>query len=256
MRQGGNLVRTDVRARMEARGRSIHPATVVASHDNGAVAIERTRRVRVAIVAAERLFREALRMLLASDDGLHVVGHAAQWTDGATFAEDPQPHVIVFDPCAPDRDPVDAISRITRQTPASKVLLLTASRDSRELCRALKAGARGYVSKDAGLSDLTKAIRGVHEGEVWAERRLIGDLLADVDAAPSQPPPQTCGLTAREQEILRLLASGGTNRHIGQMLFISEKTVKTHLKNIFRKLHVTRRLQAVLYAVGQGLREP
>jgi two-component system nitrate/nitrite response regulator NarL len=130
---------------------------------------------------------------------------------------------------------------------------LTLTWDESALRGALTAGADGYVSKEASISELTTAIRGVHDGDAWVDRRvLLRWLRGDVSAGGASAAGEADTLTAREREILGLLASGGTNKEIARTLSISDKTVKTHLNNIFRKLGVTRRLQAVLYAVRHG----
>jgi two-component system, NarL family, response regulator LiaR len=142
-----------------------------------------------------------------------------------------------------------------RASPDAKSLLITPSADDARICRALKAGATGYVSKDASVSDLRNAVRGVFRGELWVERRLIVGILKGTDPIGGAVSERPAGsLTDREREVLRSLTSGGTNRDIAETLSISEKTVKTHLNNIFRKLHVARRLEAVVFAIRQGLR--
>ena len=214
-------------------------------------------RITTVIVAAERLVGEALRALLASERDVYIVGEAVQWSAAIEMIQKKKPHVVVFDLTVPDVDYAEALSLIKRHSPESRILLLLASADAAGVRRALKAGANGYVSKSASLADLTKAICGVHRGEVWVERKLLSDIVLRLAGGTSRRASEKKGerLTSRERQILRVLASGGTNRHIAEALFISEKTVKTHLNNIFRKLNVTRRLQAVLYALSHGLRE-
>lgn len=220
----------------------------------------REEPVRVLVVAAERLFAEALCVLLGREPGLAVVGEVGSGVAALAAIEQLEPDVVLFDPRLPDADYADIIRLGTRRAPAAKIVVLTASRDGAEICRALKAGARGYVSRQSGLSAVVTAIHGVQRGDTWVEPTLIAEALSAAEA-PRPADPDALGhggggLTAREREILRLLAAGGTNRHIAEALFISEKTVKTHLHHIFRKLNVTGRLQAVVHAVRLGLRQP
>lgn len=223
----------------------------------GAVAVPAVRPIRVVIVAAERLFGEALRVLLSSGHGIHVVEHAATWDAAIEAIRGNKPDVVLLDADISKIEILVALRLITEHSPDSRTLVLTAAGDGVEMARALRAGANGYVSKNAVLADVTRAIHAVYQGDVWVERKLIAELL-NREALPSDRTSNQSdrGLTAREQQVLRHLASGGTNRRIGEELYISEKTVKTHLGHIFRKLNVTRRLQAVLYAIQHGLREP
>ena len=221
--------------------------------------------IRVVFVGGERLLGETLRLLFGRDEDIEIVGHVPRWMRARDISVHWKPDVVLVDFDPSDLDANELIHAMKQERPDCKVILLTASRDSVAICRAVKLGASGYVSKDSGPSDVTKAIRGVHQGEVWVERRLIRDLIAELSTptAPEPPKPEagreqvhaaTNGdLTRREREILAQLAGGRTNRHIAEVLFISEKTVKTHLNSIFRKLKVSGRLQAVLYAVGHGL---
>jgi two-component system nitrate/nitrite response regulator NarL len=149
------------------------------------------------------------------------------------------------------------IEALKHRKPQVKSLVLMADGDEAVMFDALRAGANGFVSKNSGVGDLAKAIHAVHAGELWATRALMARFVGverDHDGDRGSVTESKETLTAREQEILRLLAAGGSNKDIAQALFISEKTVKTHLHNIFHKLHVTRRLSAVMYAIRQGLR--
>jgi len=212
--------------------------------------------VRV-IVVAEGLLGEALCALLSGQPGVDIVGRAADAARALAAVRDVQPDVVLLELRGAGVDDSDLIRRIRGEAPDTRVLLLVAEQDAAAIYRALKAGAKGYVSRNASLAAVTKAIRGVYAGDVWVERRLIAEALWGPGAADAPEARRDARgsdtLTAREREILRLLAAGGTNRHIAEALFISEKTVKTHLNNIFRKLNVTRRLQAVVYAVRSGL---
>jgi len=140
----------------------------------------------------------------------------------------------------------------------TKAIMLAAAMNERTIFKALKAGAKGYLSRNASVSNLIKAIKAVHEGDVWVERKLIARFFQGEATLHFQREEgggmTNQELTPREQEILRYLPYGLTNKEIAQALFISEKTVKSHLNSIFKKLNVTRRLQAILYAIRQGLK--
>ncbi|NOR54234.1 MAG: response regulator, partial [Candidatus Aminicenantes bacterium] len=139
----------------------------------------------------------------------------------------------------------------------TKALMLSAAMDEAVIFKALKAGAKGYLSKDISSSDLIKAIQTVHQGELWIERKLMARFFEGETTADSGEEARAGTLkevlTLREKEILSILTKGHTNKEIAQTLFISEKTVKSHLNNIFRKLNVTRRLQAILYTINRGM---
>jgi DNA-binding NarL/FixJ family response regulator len=137
----------------------------------------------------------------------------------------------------------------------TKPLLLTAVRDEESIFNALKAGAKGYLSKDASSSDLVKAIKAVHQGEMWIEAKLISKFFEMEAATGFKKIDQNDTkneLTNREKEILSCLAKGMTNKQIAKALFVSDKTVKAHLNSIFKKLNVTRRYEAIIFAIQKG----
>jgi DNA-binding NarL/FixJ family response regulator len=205
--------------------------------------------ITVVICSAMRLFGEALRVLLNSENDLHIAGHAQQWRNAVTLVADSKPDVVLLDAGFARLEVPAAIRLVRQESPRARTLVLSATCDAAGMRLALDAGAAGYVSKDSPPAELTRAIHAVHRGDVWVEPTLVA-------AALGEP----CGrraaahLTAREKEILRLLASGWTNRDIARALHISDKTVKTHLNNTFRKLNVSRRVEAALYAVRTGLK--
>jgi DNA-binding NarL/FixJ family response regulator len=205
-----------------------------------------------------RLFREGLRLMLARDESIDVVDEAANRVQAIDLVRDFQPDVVLLDIILPEIHGIGVFRQIREESPKTKPLVLIPPKeDETMIFKALKLGAKGYVSKDATVSDLIKAIRAVYQGDVWVERKLITRFFDAQDMAHFQGEQQEGRtkeeLTSREQEVLRCLTKGWTNKEIGQALFISEKTVKTHLNNIFKKLNVTRRLQAILYAIQRGL---
>lgn len=215
------------------------------------------RSIRLVIADDQALFREGLRLLLSRDGSIEVVGEAVNEVQLIEIVRTLQPDILLLNFHMPGVDGLDAALFIKQTSPVTKVLLLPAARDEAMILKALKAGVRGYLSMNASGSDLLKAIQALYHGELWVERRLMAALLEGesfTDLKPEEQHPRIKELlTAREREILRLVASGSTNKETAQALFISEKTVRSHLSNIFRKLQVTRRAQAIAYAIRRGL---
>ncbi len=212
--------------------------------------------IRLVIADSHQLFRAGLGLLLSSEEGIALVGEAAHGLETIEVVSTLQPDVVLLDITMPGIDSVGIIRPIKQQSPGTKPLMLTAARDDDLILKALRAGAKGYLSKDTTVSHLTKAIQAVHEGELWVDRKLVARFVEQevvAELRENRRGREQEALTTREDESLRLLASGGTNKEIAQALLISEKTVKCHVHSIFRKLNITRRLQAILHAVHCGL---
>jgi DNA-binding NarL/FixJ family response regulator len=216
-------------------------------------------QIRVAIVSDHKLFREGLRLSLGQAESIEIVGEAVNWPQAIYVINNLNPDVVLLSINIPDMDSIEAIALIRQKNPKIKTLILGASNEEATIFNAMKAGAKGYISKDASVSDLIKAIQTIHQGELWVERKLMFKFFDKGGIADSKDEDRhgrgriKHELTSREQEVLRLLTKGYTNKEIAQALFVSEKTVKSHLNNIFRKLNVTRRLQAILYAINHGV---
>ena len=214
-------------------------------------------RIRIVIADGHRLFREGMCLILGQEKGIQIVGEAVNELQTINVVNELKPDVVLLDITIAKIDGTQVVLPIRQKSPKTKALMLTAALDEAMIFKSLKAGAKGYVSKDSSVSDLTKAIKAVHQGELWIERKLMSrffDQEAIADSKGGNPHGRTKeGLTPREREVLHFLATGCTNKEIAQDLFISEKTVKTHLSSIFRKLKVTRRLQAILCAIREGL---
>jgi DNA-binding NarL/FixJ family response regulator len=215
-----------------------------------------TDKIRVVIADDHRLIRESLRQILSGEANIKVVGEAATGPRAIDVITQLKPDIVLLDIYMPEMDGFSAIQPIREKSPKTKILILTVAMDEDMVFKALKAGAKGYISKDASFSDLIKAIQTIHQGEVWVERKLISRFLEEEAVVDTEEDPVGAiekDLTPREQEVLRCLATGCKNKEIGEALFISEKTVKTHLKSIFRKLNVSTRLEATLHAIAKGL---
>lgn len=224
--------------------------------------------IRVLVVDDQRLMRDGLRALLELQAGLLVVGEAGNGVEALAQVAALQPDVVLMDLRMPQLDGVAATRAIRERGPQPRVLVLTTFDDDQYVFAALKAGAAGYVLKDLPATELAAAIRTVHQGGVHLDPAVASKVVAElarlqapgagvppVVPALSAPlaPPQVEELTAREHDVLRLLATGASNREIGEQLFISEGTVKNHISSILGRLGLRDRTQAALYAKEHGL---
>ena len=213
-------------------------------------------KIRIVIVEDHRLFREGLRLILNGEKRFEIVGEATNGLQAIDVISNLKPDVVLLDIKMPELSGIEVIPIIKNKSPETKILMLTASKDEANILQSLKAGAKGYLSKNASTSVLFKAIKVVHRGELWVERKLVTNLfqesiIGDSDREYRQKNRKK-NLTPREQEVLCLLTTGCTNKEIANELFISEKTVKSHLNKIFKKLNVSRRLDAILSAIKLG----
>ena len=216
-----------------------------------------THPLQVIIVDDHRLFREGLRLILKGMNGVDIVAEAANGIQAIELIDKLKPDIAIVDITIPQLNGLNLLTVIKQKSPETKALMLTNSTDEDAIIKALMAGAKGYLSKDASVSCLLNAIKVIDNGELWVERKLIAKYFNDAANSNSvqQEPRKKANqaLTPREKEVLHLLTEGKTNKEIAQKLFISEKTVKSHLNRIFKKFNVTRRLEAILYAIKQGL---
>ena len=232
------------------------------------------KAVRVLVADDQKVVREGIVMLLGLLPGIEVVGAAADGEEAVALAAEQQPDVVLMDLRMPRCDGVEATRRIRAAQPGTEVVVLTTYADDASLFPALEAGARGYLTKDAGAEEIAKAITDVRSGAAGLSPRIQARLLerlagpgpapapqapAAVPAAsgpapvPTTAPALPDGLTVREAEVLRLIAEGLSNAEIAAGLFVSMATVKTHINNLFAKTGVRDRAQAVGYAYRHGL---
>jgi DNA-binding NarL/FixJ family response regulator len=223
--------------------------------------------IKVLIADDQRAVREGLALLVSLIDGVEVIGMACDGAEAVRLAEAHHPDVIMMDLRMPGTDGIAATADLSHRLPASHVLVLTTYADEEAILPALRAGARGYLTKDASAEQIEAAIRAVRTGQTHLDPVVQERLVAAVLSQPStvsapasgprqEPKPPPAGLTAREAEVLTLLASGLSNREIAQRLFLSNATVKTHINRIFAKTGVRDRAQAVRYAHLHGLAGP
>jgi len=214
-------------------------------------------KVRVVIVDDHTLFREGLRTILGIEDYIEVVADAESAEDIVELVWQTRPDVLLLDIRMPQGCGLDAVPAVLRISPRTQVLVLTACDEKEEHVRAFKLGAKGVILKDSARQTLMQAIHAVCAGQVWVDPRMTTALVEEL----SHLGPESGGgggrdengLTERELEIVRLVASGYKNKEVGATLTISERTVKTHLTNIFQKLGVRDRVGLVMYALRHGL---
>jgi len=212
-------------------------------------------KIRVLVVDDHAMFREGIRSLLEGYEDVEIVGEAAQGREAIEKVCQLAPQVVLMDIAMPVMGGLEATRRIQKESPNTRVLVLTQYEDSEYILSLLRAGARGYISKTATASELVSAIRAVHKGESFlypsAATTLIEEYLMRVGGEKNEYER----LTDREREILQLVAEGHTNREIAESLFISVKTVLRHRTNIMEKLDFHNRTELIKYAISKGLIE-
>jgi DNA-binding NarL/FixJ family response regulator len=206
--------------------------------------------IRILIADDHSVVRQGLRMFLALDAELEVVGEAEDGARALALAHELKPDVVLMDLLMPVMDGLAATTAIREQLPDTEVIALTSVLEDVSVVGAVKAGAIGYLLKDTKADDLCRAIKAAAAGQVQLSPEAAARLVREVRAPES---PQA--LTERENDVLRLLAQGKANKEIAAALVIGEKTVKTHVSNILMKLGVQSRTQAALYAAQTGLAE-
>ncbi|MGN9908455.1 response regulator [Phytohabitans sp. LJ34] len=215
--------------------------------------------VRVLVVDDQQLVREGIASLLGIQPGITVVGTAADGKAAVNAAAELAPHVVLMDVRMPEMDGVEATAILHRRAPEVRVIMLTTFDDEEYVLQALRAGASGYLLKDLPAADLAQAVRLANAGVAQLDSSVTASLaaaLARGGARPVAPPPAPRPdevLTAREIDILRLVATGSTNREIAGRLFLSEGTVKNHISRILGRLGLRDRTQAAVYAHDHGL---
>ena len=213
-----------------------------------------TRVARVLVVDDQTLFRTGLTSLLSADERVEVVGQAVDGNDAVKQAAKLRPDVVLMDIKMPNMDGIEATRRIIEALPGTKILILTTFETDSQVIQALKAGASGYVLKDSSAAAIVSSIVAVMSGErVMAS--AVANRVLEMLTGTATPKEFYDGLTNREIEILKLLAGGMANKQIAFRLKISEKTVRNHVSNMYEKLGIYDRSQAVLYAVKKGLVE-
>jgi DNA-binding NarL/FixJ family response regulator len=216
--------------------------------------------IRVLIVDDQTLVRDGFRMILDAQEDIEVVGEASDGVEAVSQARALRPDVVLMDVRMPGRDGLQATRELLREMPAARVLILTTFDLNEYVYEAMKAGASGFLLKDVPRAQLVDGVRTVAAGEALLApaitRRLIEEFVQRPPAELRPPPPRLDELTAREREVLLLVARGRSNAEIAGELFVTEATVKTHVAHALAKLRLRDRVQAVVFAYESGLIEP
>lgn len=213
--------------------------------------------IRVLIVDDHAVVRIGLKTLLANTAGFRVVGEAGTVAESIALAVQARPDVVLMDVRLPDGSGVEACRRIKADNPEVRVVMLTSYQDEEAIVGAVMAGASGYLLKQADSDRLTQAIRDAAAGESSLDPRAAGTLLSQFrELSAKQAEAELAGLTDRERRMLALIAEGYTNRAIGEVLHLSEKTVRNHVSQLLRKLGFQRRSQAAAWAGQRRLELP
>jgi DNA-binding NarL/FixJ family response regulator len=218
--------------------------------------------IRVVIVDDQSLVRFGFRMILEAEQDIEVLGEAGTGDDGVAVVARVRPDVVLMDVRMPGSDGIGATARITRETPHARVLILTTFDLDDYVYAGLRAGASGFLLKDAPASELLNAIRTIAAGDAVlapsATRRLLDRFVPELDRAPAdrRPPEALADLTDREREVFSLVAAARSNREIAATLHLSEGTVKVHVSRLLAKLGLRDRVQAVVLAYETGIVRP
>lgn len=212
----------------------------------------RAKRIRVLIAEDHTVVREGLCALIEARPEMEVVGQASDGVEAVLQARALRPDVIVMDLVMPRKGGAEAIAEIKAQDPGARILVLTSFAEDRLALEAIKAGATGYLLKDSSSRDLLQAIHDVYRGELSLQPSTALKVIRALHGPP-EPPPAGSTLTAREVEVLKLVAQGLSNQEVALDLGVSERTVTTHVSSILGKLNLANRTQAALYAVHEGL---
>ncbi len=208
-------------------------------------------RISILVADDHPLFREGVVHSLTAEPDFDVVGQADCGEDVLRLACDLVPDVVMLDITMPGWGGILTAEKIRAACPATRVLMLTVAEDEDKLLASFKAGARAYVLKGVSAHELARVVRSVAQGEVYVTPSLAAGILVTLTRSPAPQDPLE-GLTERESEILKLVVDGLTNRHIGERLHLSEKTIKHYITNILEKLHVRSRMEAAMLAVRGG----
>src|SRR5258708_4842 len=217
--------------------------------------------IRTLIVDDHALFRRGLEIVLVTEPDIEVVGQASDGAEAVQRAGEALPDVVLMDIRMPRSSGIEACRAIKDVAPSARIIILTMSDEEEDLFDAIKAGASGYLLKDIPLDEVAESVRSVHRGQSLINPSMAPKLITQFatlarregeERAEQVPAPK---LTDREMEVLKLVAKGSSNRDIGRELFISENTVKNHVRNILEKLQIHSRMEAVMVAVREKLIE-
>jgi two-component system response regulator NreC len=213
-------------------------------------------RIKVLLADDHALFRQALTSLIAAEDGIDVVGDVENGREAVRAVGEVNPDIVLMDAAMPGLNGLEATRLIRRAAPVTRVIMLTGFVDEESLVEALRAGASGYVLKNADLSELVVAIRAVNRGETYLARAVSASFNVAEALYRSRSDDQGTagnGLTSREREVLQLVAEGYTNQGIAHELCVTVKTVEAHRSHLMTKLHTRNRTDLIRYAIRKGI---
>lgn len=211
--------------------------------------------ITVVIVDDHSLIRQGIRAFFDTQPDINVVGEAASGDEAIRVCTELVPDVVLMDLLMPGMGGIECTREVKRISPATQVVVLTSFHEDEQILPAIRAGALSYLLKDVGPAELVDAVRKAARGQIVLSSQVAGRILQALNGDTQTLDP-IADLSDRELEILRLVAEGGNNAAIAERLFISDKTVKSHVRNILAKLHVTDRTQAAAYAWRKGLIKP
>jgi two-component system NarL family response regulator len=216
--------------------------------------------IRVLVADDQALFRRGLGAVLGAEEDIQLVAEAGDGEAAVARAIETAPDVVLMDVRMPRVNGIEAARRIRELLPSTRILMLTVSDEEDDLYEAIKAGAIGYLLKDISAEDVATAIHAVMRGQSLISPSMASKLLSEFkalsDRAAEKEQLRAPVLTSRELEVLKLVARGMSNREVAEQLYISENTVKNHMRNILEKLHLHSRMEAVMYAVRKRLLDP
>jgi NarL family two-component system response regulator LiaR len=209
--------------------------------------------IRVLVADDHPLVRDGIRSLLQTQPDLDLVGEAANGVEAVALARELAPDVVLLDLVMPAMDGLEALARIMEHNPSAHVLVVTSFADDDKVFPAIKAGALGYILKEASPGTLCEAIRDVYRGELWLHPAIARKVIAEIRQPAEEPSGPGQSLTRRELDVLQLIAQGLSNQDIADQLVLSPTTIGHYVSNILSKLHLANRTQAALYALREGL---
>ncbi|AJO57565.1 two-component system response regulator YhcZ [Bacillus subtilis] len=209
--------------------------------------------MKIVIADDHHVVRKGLRFFFATQDDIEVVGEAATGIEALRVIEETKPDLVLMDLSMPEMDGIQAIKKAIQQFPETNIIVLTSYSDQEHVIPALQAGAKAYQLKDTEPEELVKTLRQVHAGEYKLSKAIMPHVLTHMKNQHDPEKEKYYQLTRREKDVLTEIANGKSNKEIAAALFISEKTVKTHVSNLLAKLEVADRTQAALFAVKYNL---
>jgi len=229
------------------------------SNDNSEPTEKRKATVRIIIADDHPIVRDGLKKLLLLEEDFEIVGEASDGREVLERVQELDPDVLLLDLRMPNLDGLSALQALQQTNKRTRVIVLTASEDKNEFVQAMKLGCSGIVLKQTAPDLIVKSIRKVHAGEIWLDSHTTAAVMrqfqtgTDASGMATGKGRERSPLSAREREIVALVAQGYKNKEMAEKMFISEQTVKNHLHNIFDKLGVSDRLELALYAIHKGL---